>query len=84
MFWRRATSVACLLSMSLAAVVTLLWPLLGTAIDPVFPGIITSLALLIGVSLITDHTAEESVKAVYWENLPTAESRLPSDESTNP
>lgn len=84
MFWRRATSVACLLSMSLAAVVTVLWPILGTGIDPVFPGVVTSLALLVGVSLITEHTPDESVKAVYWENLPTAESRLPSEESTNP
>ena len=62
MFWRRATSVACLLSMSLAAVVTVLWPILGTGIDPVFPGIVTSLALLVGVSLITDHSPDESVK----------------------
>ncbi|MFD2191948.1 sodium:solute symporter family protein [Pistricoccus aurantiacus] len=85
MFWRRATGTACLLSMSLAAAVTLVWPVFGTGIDPVFPGILVSLALLVGVSLVTDHAPDESVKAVYWEDLPTAHSRLhPGDKPAEP
>lgn len=80
MFWRRATGVACLLSMILAAAVTILWPLLGTEIDPVFPGMLTSLVLLVGVSLVTKHSQSECVKAVYWEDLPTASAQ----ESTTP
>lgn len=79
MFWRRATGTACLLSMSLSAITTILWPILGTNIDPVFPGFFVSLTTLIGVSLVTDHAEDESVKAIYWENLPTAISRQRSD-----
>ncbi len=75
MFWRRATGTACLLSMALAAITTVLWPFLGTSIDPVFPGFLVSLIILVGVSLVTEHGKDESVKAVYWENLPTATSR---------
>ncbi|WP_227370745.1 sodium:solute symporter family protein [Halomonas sp. M20] len=81
MFWRRATGIACLLSMGLAAIVTIAWPFLGTDIDPVFPGFFISLMVLAGVSFITKHAADESVKAVYWEDLPTAHSRLhPGDK----
>ncbi|MGC3872101.1 sodium:solute symporter family protein [Halomonas sp. GXIMD04776] len=76
MFWRHATGKACLASMCLAGATTILWPLLGTGIDQVFPGFLVSLAVLVGVSLVTEHDRDESVKAVYWEDLPTADSRL--------
>ena len=82
MFWRRATGMGSFLSMALAATTTVLWPLLNTSIDPVFPGFLVSLTVLAGVSLVTNHAKDESVKAVYWEDLPTATSRMhPGDTS---
>lgn len=84
MFWRRATGSACLMSMTLATITTIAWPFLGTNIDPVIPGFLVSLVFLIGVSLVTDHARDESVKAIYWEDLPTAKSRLhPSEKNAD-
>lgn len=81
MFWRRATSSACMLSMILACAITMVWPIFGTGIDPVFPGFIISLGVLVVVSLLTEHSESECVRAVYWEDLPTATSRLhPGDD----
>jgi solute:Na+ symporter, SSS family len=81
MFWRRATAPACMLSMILACAITIIWPIFGTGIDPVYPGFVVSLGVLILVSLITRHSEEECVRAVYWEDLPTATSRLhPGDD----
>ncbi len=77
MFWKPTTGKACVVSMVVACAVTLLWPLLGTDIDEVFPGFIASLVLLVGVSLATSHSAAENVKAVYWEDLPSASGRDP-------
>ncbi len=67
--------------MLLAALTTALWPLLNSSIDPVFPGFLVSLVVLVGVSLVTRHAKDESVKAVYWEDLPTATSRMNSDNT---
>lgn len=75
MFWRRATGKACVASMLAASAVTVLWPLAGTDVDPVFPGFLVSFAVLVGVSLATPHSTAESVKAVYWEDLPSAAGR---------
>lgn len=75
MFWRRATSAGCGAAMILAMVVTLLWPYLGVNLDPVFPGMLTCLVALVVVSLATSHSPEECPRAVYWEDLPTAEHR---------
>lgn len=75
MFWRRATATGCAVSMIAAIVVTLLWPLLGTSIDPVFPGTLVSLVAMVAVSLLTEHSDRECPRAVYWEDLPTAEHR---------
>ena len=72
MFWKRATGAACVASMAAACAATLVWPLLGTGIDEVFPGFLVSLLTLAGVSLTTRHSSAESVKAVYWEDLPSA------------
>lgn len=80
MFWRRATGMGSLLSMALASLATAFWPLLNTSIDPVFPGFLVSLVVLVGVSFLTSHSKDESVKAVYWEDLPTATSRMSADE----
>ena len=77
MFWQRATGVACVASMIAAMLTTLLWPLLGTGIDQVFPGFLASFAFLVGVSIATDHSDRESVRAVYWEDLPSAHSAGP-------
>ncbi|MCE8043497.1 sodium:solute symporter family protein [Halomonas daqingensis] len=82
MFWRRATSMGCFLSMALAAGTTILWPTLGTSIDPVFPGFLVSLCTLVSISFMTSHAGDESVKAVYWEDLPSAESRQGKESST--
>ena len=81
MFWRRTTSLACMLSMILACAITIIWPIFGTGIDPVFPGFAVSLGVLVIVSLLTEHSESECVRAVYWEDLPTATSRLhPGDD----
>lgn len=75
MFWRRATSKGCASSMLSAIVVTVIWPLVGTGIDPVIPGMLTCLIVLVVVSTMTRHSPQECPRAVYWEDLPTAEKR---------
>ncbi|WP_265499665.1 sodium:solute symporter family protein [Paracoccus beibuensis] len=75
MFWSRATATGCFWSMIGALLVTVVWPSFGTSVDPVFPGMLTSLVLLAGVSLVTKHSAQECPKAVYWDDLPSANLR---------
>lgn len=75
MFWQRATAFGCLWSMSGAMIVTVAWPILGTGIDPVFPGMLVSLTALIIISLLTSHAKSECPKAVYWDDLPSASRR---------
>jgi SSS family transporter len=53
-YWRRATREAAVAAMLGGVTATFLWKLLGTPdIDPVLPGFLTSLLLMIGVSLVT-------------------------------
>lgn len=75
MFWPRATARGCAAAMILAIIVTIAWPLMGTGIDPVIPGVIVSLLALVIVSLMTEHSPGECPRAVYWDDLPTAETR---------
>lgn len=75
MFWRRTTASGCFYSMLGGMVLTVIWPFIGTSIDPVFPGMAASLILLVVVSLATKHSVRENPRAVYWENLPSATSR---------
>lgn len=75
MFWRRATGGAVLVGMLLACATTLVWPLFNTGVDQVFAGIFVSLLVTVGGSLLTTHSREENVAAVFWENLPSASTR---------
>ncbi len=75
MFWRRATAMGCSVAMLSAIAVTVIWPFLGTGIDPVFPGMLVCLVAIVVVSLMTRHSPNECPRAVYWEDLPTAEKR---------
>mgnify|MGYP001263280927 CR=1 FL=1 len=76
MFWRRVTGMAVMISMILSCAVTLAWPMLSTGIDPVFAGFLVSFVVTIGGSLLTQHSEYEYIAAVYWEDLPSAESRV--------
>jgi SSS family solute:Na+ symporter len=75
MFWRRATGGAVLAGMLLACITTLIWPLLNTGVDQVFAGFFVSLLATVGGSLLTTHSHEENIAAVFWENLPSASTR---------
>ncbi|MBP1971290.1 SSS family solute:Na+ symporter [Virgibacillus natechei] len=78
MFWKRATKAGMLWSMILALMATISWPFLGIAIDHTIFGFSVSLITLIGISLITKHDDTEQVRAVYWNDLNSAN---PTDET---
>ncbi|MBY6141804.1 hypothetical protein KUV26_20395 [Leisingera daeponensis] len=85
MFWRRATSKGCASAMLSAIVVTVFWAFWGTGTDPVIPGMLTCLIVLVIVSMMTRHSPLECPCAVYWEDFPTAKSRaeaIPAAEKT--
>ncbi|WP_027965360.1 sodium:solute symporter family protein [Halalkalibacillus halophilus] len=71
MFWRGVTTKGVLVSMIVSAIVTITWPYLNTPIDETLIGFGTSLFLLVMVSLVTDHSKNENIKAVYYENFNT-------------
>ena len=75
MFWSRATAKGCAAAMISAIIVTVIWPFLGTTVDPVFPGMLVCLIAIVGVSLLTQHSELECPRAIYWEDLPTASRR---------
>lgn len=75
MFWRRATGRAVLAGMLLACATTLIWPLFETGVDQVFAGFFVSLLVTVGGSLLTTHSGEENVAAVFWDDLPSASTR---------
>lgn len=75
MFWSRATAAGCLWSMITAIPVTIAWQMLGSGIDPVFPGMTVSLVMLVAVSLATRHSRTECPKAIFWDDLPSASLR---------
>jgi len=79
MFWRKTTAKGIVTSMILAGIVTIVWPMLNTGLDQVVPGLLVSVITLVIVSLMTKHSSDEIVKAVYWEDLPSAERRMNQD-----
>lgn len=83
MFWKGVTAKGVMASMISAGIVTLTWPLFNTGIDEAVPGFIISGASLVLVSFITKHSKSESVKAVQWEDLPSAskDNRIDIDKS---
>lgn len=81
MFWRRTTNTAVITSMLLACFTTILWPLLKTGIDQTIPGFIISFSSLVLISLWTKHSSAENVKAVYWEDLPSANRKIDDIDS---
>ncbi|MYL56689.1 sodium:solute symporter family protein [Virgibacillus halodenitrificans] len=72
MFWKRLTTKAVISSMLIAGLITIIWPFFNKTIDQVIPGLIASILVLVIVSLRTRHSKNEVVKAVYWEDLPSA------------
>ncbi|MFD1707020.1 sodium:solute symporter [Siminovitchia sediminis] len=73
MFWKRATKKGVVWSMLLAAAATLAWPYLGISLDHTIFGFLVSIISLVVISLMTGHDKEEQVRAVYWEDLDSAE-----------
>ncbi|KAB7707350.1 sodium:solute symporter family protein [Bacillus aerolatus] len=74
MFWRRTTKKGVVWSMVLSAIATLGWPYLAIGIDHTVFGFLVSIISLVGISLITQHDKTEQVRAVYWEDLDSANS----------
>ncbi|WP_010531798.1 sodium:solute symporter family protein [Lentibacillus jeotgali] len=72
MFWKRTTKAGVLTSMLLALIGTLMWPFLNIQLDHTVFGFLISLISLIVVSLLTKHDDTEQIKAVYWEDLDSA------------
>ena len=66
--------------MIVAGIVTVIWPFFNTGLDEVVPGLLASIGVLIIVSLMTKHSSEEIIKAVYWEDLPSASRRIVGDD----
>lgn len=81
MLWRKTTSKGIVASMIAAGLITIIWPFLGISIDAVIPGFIASFVVLIVVSLITKHSLSETVKAVLWEDLPSATRNMDQQEA---
>jgi|SRR5690625_1029563 len=73
MFWRRTTKAGVIGSMLLATIATLIWPYLGISIDHTIFAFTVSLVSLVVISLLTKHSKTEQVRAVYWEDLDSAE-----------
>ncbi|GHH99466.1 sodium:solute symporter family protein [Neobacillus kokaensis] len=73
MFWKRVTKQGVVWSMVLAAAATLAWPYMGISLDHTVFSFLVSIISLVGVSLLTKHDPSEQVRAVYWEDLDSAE-----------
>lgn len=69
MFWRRATKSGVIVSMLGAMLVSLVWRLAGTpfGLHEIAPGLVSSAVLLVGVSLLTRHSPDETVTAYYHD-----------------
>ncbi|HET9986698.1 MAG TPA: sodium:solute symporter family protein [Longimicrobiales bacterium] len=64
--WRRATREGAAAAMVGGVAVTLAWKALGPAsIDPVLPGFLTSVALMVGVSLATPAPPESAIAPYF-------------------
>ncbi|KGP74668.1 hypothetical protein [Pontibacillus yanchengensis] len=69
MFWRKVTKRAVFISMLSSGIITTIWPLLGTGWNQTIVGFLISLVTLVGISLMTEHSETEKVKAVYFEDF---------------
>ncbi|SES87835.1 solute:Na+ symporter, SSS family [Oceanobacillus limi] len=72
MFWKRTTKAGMIGSMTLALLATLSWPFLGIALDHTIFGFLVSIISLVVISLLTQHDKTEQVRAVYWDDLDSA------------
>ncbi len=67
MFWRRATQKGIIAGMIAGVVVTIGWNMAGNPlVMQAVPGYLSSLVVMIVVSLLTSHAADEQVKALYF------------------
>jgi SSS family solute:Na+ symporter len=80
MFWRRATTTGVIVSMVAAAAAAVLWRLAGTpfGLHEIAPGLLVSAITLVIVSLVSRHSANETVTAYALEGRGT-----PTGESTD-
>ncbi|SDI02064.1 sodium:solute symporter family protein [Alteribacillus bidgolensis] len=69
MFWRGVTKKGVLASMVAAMIGTILHPFLNIPIEHTIFGLGLSLITLVVISLLSEHSDEEQVKALYWEVL---------------
>lgn len=72
MFWKRVTKKGMIWSMIAALIATMSWPYLGLNIDHTIFGFSVSILTLVIVSLLTKHDDSEQVRAVYWNDLDSA------------
>ncbi|WP_010530049.1 sodium:solute symporter family protein [Lentibacillus jeotgali] len=72
MFWKRVTKKGVVWSMVITAIATLGWPYLGISIDHTLFGFLVSFLTLVVISLATQHDKTEQVRAIYWEDLNSA------------
>jgi SSS family solute:Na+ symporter len=75
MFWSKVTKSGMIWSMVLALIATLAWPFLNIGIDHTVFGFSVSLISLVVISLLTKHDKTEQIRAVYWENLDSANTK---------
>ena len=83
-FWRRATGAGALISMAVSSVVVialLLWRGLLSN-DPIIYGLLTSLAVFVVASLLTQRTSEERLEV--WDERLTGEEASQSSEESEP
>lgn len=73
MFWKRCTKTGVQTSMIVSCIAALAYPYLNIPVDHTIFGLTISLVTLVAVSFATKHSKAEQVRAVYWENLDSAE-----------
>lgn len=68
MYWKRATKTGVLVSIAGSLITAIIWNLIGRpyGIHEILPGLMVSFLLLVGVSLLTEHSSEEEVIAYYF------------------
>lgn len=78
MCWRRATKTGVITSMIAAMAVALVWRTAGQplGVHEIGPGLVTSAAVLILVSLLTAHSDDETVTA-YYQEMKASRERTP-------
>lgn len=69
MFWKRATKAGVVSSMLLTTITNIMWPYLHIGFNQTVAGFLISGVMLIAVSLLTKHSDDEKIVAIYWETL---------------